>query len=63
MSAWLWINILLGAVFFGATAGIPLWMVLRWPEAESGHARPARAHRPHSSSARPRRWREVQHTH
>jgi hypothetical protein len=39
--AWLWLNIPLAAVFFGAWSGIPLWMVLRhssWgPEPADGH--------------------------
>jgi hypothetical protein len=39
--AWLWLNIPLAAVFFGAWSGIPLWMVLRhpsWgPEPGDGH--------------------------
>ena len=44
--AWLWLNIPLAAVFFGAWSGIPLWMVLRhpsWgPEPADGHGgRPA----------------------
>lgn len=29
--AWLWLNIPLVAVFFGAWSGVPLWMVLRHP--------------------------------
>ena len=29
---WLWLNIPLGAVFFLAIAGIPLWMVIRHPD-------------------------------
>jgi hypothetical protein len=63
MSTWLWINILLGAVFFGATAGIPLWMVLRHPDADPGNARPATVARPRPSTARPQRRPEVQHSH
>jgi hypothetical protein len=61
MSAWLAINILLSAVFFGATAGIPLWMVLRRPDEDSGHARPAAAARPQPSGARSPRRRHVRH--
>jgi len=29
---WLWLNIALGAVFFLAITGIPLWMVIRHPD-------------------------------
>ncbi len=29
---WFWLNIPLGAVFFLAMAGIPLWMVIRHPD-------------------------------
>ena len=29
---WFWLNIPLGAVFFLAIAGIPLWMVIRHPD-------------------------------
>jgi hypothetical protein len=29
---WLWLDVPLMAVFFLAVAGIPLWLVLRWPD-------------------------------
>jgi hypothetical protein len=29
---WFWLNIPVGAVFFLAMAGIPLWMVIRHPD-------------------------------
>ena len=29
---WFWLNIPLGLIFVAAIAGIPLWMVLRWPD-------------------------------
>ena len=29
---WFWLNIPLGALFFLAIAGIPLWMVIRHPD-------------------------------
>jgi hypothetical protein len=29
--SWLWPNLVLGVIFFGCWAGIPLWMVLRHP--------------------------------
>jgi hypothetical protein len=54
MSTWLWVNIPLCALFFGATAGIPLWMVLRRPD--TGRSGPAAVARPHPAGARsPRR--------
>jgi len=31
--SWFWISVPLAAVFFLATAGIPMWLVLRRPEA------------------------------
>jgi hypothetical protein len=31
MASWFWLNVPLMAVFFLATAGIPLWLVLRLP--------------------------------
>jgi hypothetical protein len=31
--SWFWINMPLGAVFFAAVAGIPLWLVFRHPDA------------------------------
>jgi len=30
--SWFWLNIPAGAVFFLATAGIPLFMVLKYPD-------------------------------
>jgi hypothetical protein len=30
--SWFWLNIPLAAVFFLATAGIPMWLVLRHPD-------------------------------
>jgi len=37
--SWMWINLPLAIVFFGAWTGIPLYMVLRHPSwgAESAH--------------------------
>jgi hypothetical protein len=67
MSTWLWVNIPLCAIFFGATAGIPLWMVLKRPD--TGDARPAhaaeprRATQPRPTDPRSPRRREVQPTH
>jgi hypothetical protein len=29
--SWFWLNIPLGSVFIAATAGLPLWLVLRHP--------------------------------
>jgi hypothetical protein len=48
---WLWLNIPLGSLIFLAVAGIPMWLVLKHPDARQhiqGAAlpsrRPARAH-------------------
>jgi hypothetical protein len=30
--SWLWLNVPLAALFFAAWSGIPLWMVLRYPD-------------------------------
>jgi len=32
MASWFWLNVPLMAVFFLATAGIPLWLVLKRPD-------------------------------
>jgi hypothetical protein len=42
MATWLWLNIPLSAVFFLATAGIPLWLVLTRPDWSGGKKRPQR---------------------
>lgn len=41
MPTWFWLNIPLAAVVFLAVAGIPLWMVLRHPDAGQEAAAPA----------------------
>jgi hypothetical protein len=63
MASWLWLNIPLMAVFFLATAGIPLWLVLRRPDWSGGEKQPstAEAHAHRRKEARPRR--ELQLTH
>jgi hypothetical protein len=33
MATWLWLNLVLGAFFVLAIAGIPLWMVIKHPDA------------------------------
>jgi hypothetical protein len=46
--AWLWLNISLGALIFGAVCGIPVWLVIKHPDTaplpagDSGTAAPAR---------------------
>lgn len=30
--SWFWMNIPLAAIIFSATAGIPLWMVIKYPD-------------------------------
>lgn len=41
--SWFWLNIPLATAFFLATAGIPLWMVLRHPDTRSSATRSAAA--------------------
>jgi hypothetical protein len=36
--SWFWLNMPLAAAFFLATAGIPLWMVLRHPGSRAANA-------------------------
>jgi hypothetical protein len=43
MATWLWLNIPLSAVFFLATAGIPVWLVLTRPDWSGGKKRPQRS--------------------
>jgi hypothetical protein len=38
MSAWLWVNLSLGALFVMAIVGIPLWMVLKRPDTGTASA-------------------------
>ena len=64
MANWFWLNIPLMAVFFLATAGIPLWLVLKRPDWSGGENQPsaaAQAHAHQRHKARPRR--ELQLTH
>ena len=35
--SWFWMNIPLAAVIFSATAGIPLWMVINYPDGATAH--------------------------
>jgi hypothetical protein len=73
MSAWLWVNLALGALFVAAIVGVPLWLVIARPDTGSSprpSAAPARqpatpapvaVPRPvHSSRTRlPRVWPDV----
>jgi hypothetical protein len=34
--SWFWMNIPLAAIIFSATAGIPLWMVIKYPDGATG---------------------------
>jgi hypothetical protein len=44
--SWFWLNMPLAAVFFAATTGIPLWLVLRHPDTgPPGRLAPARSPR------------------
>ena len=40
---WFWLNIPLMALFFLATAGIPLWLVIRHPDRRPTQERPVQA--------------------
>ncbi len=53
MSAIVWLNLGLGAVFFGTLVGASLWLVLKHPDRPptSRGATPAPAHRPAPTSA------------
>jgi hypothetical protein len=35
--SWFWMNIPLAAVIFSATAGIPLWVVFKYPDGAAAH--------------------------
>jgi hypothetical protein len=35
--SWFWMNIPLAAIIFSATAGIPLWMVIKYPDGAAAH--------------------------
>ncbi len=64
MASWLWLNVPLMAVFFLATAGIPLWLVLRRPywsggEKQASAVAEAGTHRPETTPQR----RTLQLTH
>lgn len=43
---WFWLNIPLAAVFFGGSAGIPLWLVVRHPDRSPAPSAPAPAPAP-----------------
>jgi hypothetical protein len=43
LMSWFWLNMPLGAVFFLAGVGIPLWMVLRHPDSRPSAAQSAAA--------------------
>ncbi len=32
MSTWMWLNICFGALFILAVVGVPLWLVIAWPD-------------------------------
>jgi hypothetical protein len=72
MSFWFWLNVPLMIVFYAATAGIPLWLVLtRWNRTDRRAATrqpPAQRQlrpraQPQPSAGRPSRPREAQLTH
>ena len=53
MASWLWLNVSLMAVFFLATAGIPLWLVLERPERAPGEHQPSAAAKVRASADEP----------
>ncbi len=69
MASWIWLNVPLMAVFFLATAGIPLWLVLKRPDRAPGEHQPSAAAKVHASAGEPadsqkmRPGRELQLTH
>jgi hypothetical protein len=65
MPTWFWLNIPAAVVAFSATAGIPLWMVLRRPDQKPDlrHRPPAGTPQPAPSQPRHERERELQLTH
>ena len=58
MPSWFWLNVPLMAVFFLATAGIPLWLVLKRPDRAPGEQQAelaaAREHAPTEEPAHSR---------
>jgi len=57
---WFWLNVPLMAMFFLATTGIPLWLVLRRPETRPAPRVPARRLAAgHERTAAPMGHREV----
>jgi hypothetical protein len=63
MPTWFWLNIPLCVVLFSAVAGIPLWNLRKWSDADAGRARPETARRHHPSRARTQPRREVRTAH
>ena len=68
MASWFWLNIPLMAVFFLATAGIPLWLVLKRPDRAPAVQQPSAAAKVHAAAEEPahsqmRPGRELQLTH
>lgn len=53
MPSWFWLNVPLMAVFFLATAGIPLWLVLKRPDRAPGEQQALAAAREHAPTEQP----------
>ncbi len=53
MASWFWLNVPLMAVFFLATAGIPLWLVLKRPDRAPGDQQASAAARVHATTEEP----------
>ncbi len=63
MPLWFWLNIPAAIVVISATAGIPLWLVLRQPNENPQDARRLSAPTAQPSAPRPLPEREAQLTH
>ena len=53
MASWFWLNVPLMAVFFLATAGIPLCLVLKRPDRAPGDQQASAAARVHAPTKEP----------
>jgi hypothetical protein len=67
--SWIWMNIPAAAVIFAAIVGIPLWIVINYPDGVAGRRRsgaqpvtvPVSDHRPRPGHDRPRAVRAYPH--
>jgi hypothetical protein len=52
MPAWMWLNVVLGALFVLAIVGVPLWMVIARPDTGPQRASASPGRGPRTSQAR-----------